>query len=609
MGMSFRILAAVLLALNWFAFPSAAPPDQRPAGALAQAESAIAEGHPQNAIDILNRYLEQNPKSISARLLLAQAYEVAGQSHEATAQLQGVLQVSPSNVQALLLLAEIYLRQEQLEDAERILARAVKASGGDPRLRMQSAVVLARLHRFQDAQTVMRGLVPPQPASERIAFHRLKASIAAGLGEPRNAASEMEKALAVKPSDDSLLLATAASQAQVSNWRRAAELASPVFSRSHDPQAGILLLEAQLVLHQEFRPTLQTLRATQLAPDQELQLCQRLSEILISYDEMSIAIEVLQRALELDGARADLAYNLSLAQYNAGRLDDAARSAEKCRPLRDSAELEDLIGDIQEARGDNLAAARAYQAAIALAPREEKYRLALAVEFMRHSNFDAARVVLNQAAELWPNSWRVQLALGMVEHFAGSDEQAGRILLRAVELAPEPEIAMRYLGDLQLEQAAAPSEIAIRQLCSYADKNQQNGKMQYYCGAALFRRDYTEGKKSSSEEIIRRLNTAATLLPSDAGARCQLGRVFRWLERWQEAQNAFEQCVRFDPNSDDGHYRLAQIYQRLGDRQRSEQQMELYRTASRRIADENARRDETMRTFLLTIRNSADDHK
>jgi len=181
--------------------------------------------------------------------------------------------------------------------------------------------------------------------------------------------------------------------------------------------------------------------------------------------------------------------------------------------------------------------------------------------------------------------------------------------LHAVELAPEPEIALRYLGDLQLEQAAAPSETAIRRLCSYADKNPQNGKMQYYCGAALFRRDYAAGNKSSSEEIIHRLNSAATLLPADAGARCHLGRVFRWLERWQDAQKAFEACVRLDPNSDDGHYRLAQVYQRLGDRQRSEQQMELYRAASQRIADQNARRDETMKTFLLTIRSSAGDHK
>jgi tetratricopeptide (TPR) repeat protein len=606
MGMFFRI-AATVVAVSSMAFAAAAQPDQKSAGALSRAQSSIAEGNPQNAIDILTRYIEQNPSNISARLLLGQAYEVAGQSDQAVAQLQAVLQASPENLRALTLLAEVYQRQGSLEDADQMLARAVKASNGDSRLRMQSAVVLARLHRFQEAQARVRGLATPQAASERIAFHRLRASIAAGLGDSRSTASEMEKALAVKPSDDSLRLATATAQAQASNWRRVADLASPLFSGFRNSQAGLLLLQAQLALHREFHPTLQKLRATGLPAGDELQLYQSLSEILISSGEMASAIEVLEHALELDGTRADLAYNLALAQYKAGRLDEASRSAERGRAIRDSAELEDLLGDIQEARGDNLASARAYQAAVALAPGEEKYRLALAVEFMRHSNFDAARLVLTQAAELWPDSWRVQLALGMVEHFAGTDEQAGRILLHAAELAPQPEIALSYLGEIQVEQAAAPSEKAVSELCSYADKNPHHGKMQYYCGAALFRRDYTAGKKNDTEEIVHRLRTATTLLPSDAAAQCQLGRAFRWLERWQDAQGAFEQCVRLNPNSDDGHYRLAQIYQRQGDRQRSEQQMELYRAASQRIADENARRDQTMKTFLLTIRNSAGD--
>jgi Flp pilus assembly protein TadD len=604
--MFFRIAATGFLALSWLAHPAAAQPDQGRAQALARAESAIAEGNTHSAIDILIHYLEQNPKSVSGRLLLGQAYEISGNSDEAIAQLQAVLRASPENLRALTSLTEIYQREGQLEDAEKFLARAVKVSGGDSRLRMQSAVVLARLHRFKDAQVALRGLAPPQSGPERVTFHRLKASIAAGLEDPRNAALEMEKALAVMPSDESLLLATAAAQAQVSNWRRVAELASALFPRSRNPQAGAFLLQAQLALNQDFRPTLESLRAIQLPPSEELQMCQSLSEILISSGETASAIGLLKRALELDPGRADLAYNLTLAQYKVGQFDDAAGSAGKCRNLRDSAELEDLLGDIQEARGDNLAAAHAYQAAIELASNEEKYRLALAVEFMRHSNFDAARLVLAQASKLWPTSWRLLLALGMVEHFAGTDEQAEQFLLRAIELAPDPEIALHYFGEIEVEQAAVPSDAAISQLCAHADKNTQDGKMQYYCGAALFRREYTAGKKNDSEKIIRRLHTATTLQPSDAAAHCQLGKVFRWLERWQEAQKAFEECVRLDPNSDDGHYRLAQIYQRLGDRQRSQQQMELYQAASKHIADENARRDETMKTFLLTIRNSAD---
>jgi hypothetical protein len=37
--------------------------------------------------------------------------------------------------------------------------------------------------------------------------------------------------------------------------------------------------------------------------------------------------------------------------------------------------------------------------------------------------------------------------------------------------------------------------------------------------------------------------------------------------------------------------------------------MKLYEAASKRIADENAHRDEAIKTFLYTIQNERPDHK
>ena len=79
----------------------------------------------------------------------------------------------------------------------------------------------------------------------------------------------------------------------------------------------------------------------------------------------------------------------------------------------------------------NLSAVKSYQAAVALAPNEESYRISLALELIRHKSFEPARVVLEQAEQSRPDSWRVQVALGMVEYFAGSAEDATRTLLKA----------------------------------------------------------------------------------------------------------------------------------------------------------------------------------
>jgi hypothetical protein len=62
-----------------------------------------------------------------------------------------------------------------------------------------------------------------------------------------------------------------------------------------------------------------------------------------------------------------------------------------------------------------------------------------------------------------------------------------------------------------------------------------------------------------------------------------------------------------DPDSADGHYRLSQIYQHLGEAERSQQEMTLHKAASQRVADENSRRDETMKTFIYTIQKEKPD--
>ncbi|MGC2830199.1 MAG: tetratricopeptide repeat protein [Candidatus Acidiferrum sp.] len=579
-------------------------------GPFADARSSIAHGNPEEAIRILSDYLQTHPKDSSALLLLGQAYASAGQNGLAEKEFQTVLNIAPDNSIAAAALGELYERAGDLEKAEPMLARAARLSQGVPQVRTEWAVVLVRLHKYKEAQTALAGVTPFGDSEERIEFHRVKASAALGLGKTVDAAAEMEKALGLRPEDAGLTVATAVAELQAKNWQRAGSLAEPVFSRTHDPGVGLVLLEARLGMKGDFRRTLELLRETKLSLTEELGFRQRLAELLISYGKYSESLEDLKRATELDPNRGDLLFNLALAQFRADRLDDALENAEKCKLLGDAADLEDLIGDIQESRGDNLAAVRSYQSAVTISPNEEKYRLSLAVELIRHKSFEAARVVLKQAEDLFPKSWRLQLALGIVEYFAGSDENASRILVHAAELAEEPEIALKYVGDVQMDLTSSPDPAALAQLCGYSDRHPRDGQMQYYCGALLFRRDNASGDKTHADEILRRLHAAAGLLPKDdASPHCQLGKAYRWVERWQEALHESETCARLAPNSAEAHYRLRQIYQHLGQAELSRKEMELFEAASKGEADKNARRDETMKAFLITIQKETPDHE
>src|SRR2546429_3023528 len=129
-----------------------------------------------------SHYLQAHSKDSSARLTLGQAYAMAGRNDRATDEFKTVLREAPANYVALVALGEIYYRANQLERAEPLLARAAKLRQGTPQIRMEWAIVLARLHRYKEAKNALVGVPVPKGAEDGIAYHRLKASIEAGLG-------------------------------------------------------------------------------------------------------------------------------------------------------------------------------------------------------------------------------------------------------------------------------------------------------------------------------------------------------------------------------------------------------------------------------------------
>ncbi len=130
---------------------------------------------------------------------------------------------------------------------------------------LEEAVTLARQKRFGEASKLIEGIKEPAPLDQRIAFHRLKAAIASGLGENLAAAQEMRSALALAPTDPNLLLATALAESQAGFVDDALR---------HTEQAGKAATEQfridltfEWIKHQNFRPAIDLLeKSAQLFP-------------------------------------------------------------------------------------------------------------------------------------------------------------------------------------------------------------------------------------------------------------------------------------------------------------------------------------------------------
>jgi predicted Zn-dependent protease len=106
---------------------------------------------------------------------------------------------------------------------------------------------------------------------------------------------------------------------------------------------------------------------------------------------------------------------------------------------------------------------------------------------------------------------------------------------------------------------------------------------------------------SHKPEILRRLQQAVRIAPQEPVARCQLGKAFEWSQQWQEARAQLEKCVRLEPDSPEGHYRLARVYRRLGLGSLANQQSALQQQAAQRQSEESMRRASTITRFLVLL--------
>jgi tetratricopeptide (TPR) repeat protein len=318
-----------------------------------------------------------------------------------------------------------------------------------------------------------------------------------------------------------------------------------------------------------------------LPEDQELELRVRSAELLASADQHGEAAAEFQEALKLaGGGDPTLLYNFAVEQYGSGQLDKAFATLESLRAQKDSAEVEDLTGDIEEQRGDLSSAVQSHQNAIALAPGDERYRLSLGAELLMYRNYQGAVAVFQEAARLFPQSARIHAGLGMAYYFLDQYDDSVSAFLSADKLDRGSGRAISYLAATQVDSAAGPIPAAVDAVCGRAVSNPQESATVAWCGALLFRKAYLAGNPSAAPEVIRRLRIAAELAPGDAVANCFLGQALDWTEQLTEARHWLEICVRLRPGSAEDHYRLSHVYQRLGLMRQAAAQADLTKQAN-----------------------------
>ena len=102
---------------------------------------------------------------------------------------------------------------------------------------------------------------------------------------------------------------------------------------------------------------------------------------------------------------------------------------------KNTAELHNLLGEIEEKDGKFVAAANEYEAAAHMDPSESNL-FDWGSELLFHRTLEPAIEVFQHATERYPNSPRLSIGLGMALYSRGNYDEAVKSLLRAADLNP-----------------------------------------------------------------------------------------------------------------------------------------------------------------------------
>jgi tetratricopeptide (TPR) repeat protein len=270
------------------------------------------------------------------------------------------------------------------------------------------------------------------------------------------------------------------------------------------------------------------------------------------------------------GAASDDAVERARALLESGQLDDARKLAAELvaaniGTVREGM-LRNLQGDIEERAGNLVAAAEAFQRAAHLDASEE-HLFDWGNNLLALRAPDDAVQVFEAAIKRHPTSARLHVGLGIGRYARGEYDAAVKSFCRAADLEPTDARPIEFLGEMYGVSPDLAAEITER-VARFAKAQPSVASGQYYYAMNLWR---APGSAETSEATLKTveslLKRAVSLDPSMTKAHLQLGILLSEQRRFGEAIPSLVEAIRLDPNLGQAHYRLAQAYQRTGQKE------------------------------------------
>jgi tetratricopeptide (TPR) repeat protein len=289
-------------------------------------------------------------------------------------------------------------------------------------------------------------------------------------------------------------------------------------------------------------------------------------------------------------ARETLALKSSEPGETAGATE-TARAADSHR----------LLGDRAESSGDPVAAEHEYEEAVRLNPSEQNY-FVWGTELLLHRAIKPAAEVFEKGTTAHAKSSRMLAGLGAALYASGDYANAARRVCDASDLKPTDPTPYLFLGKME-KAAPDPLPCAAEKLARFAHDQPANALANYYFAVAIWKR----AQRNENPQYLRKCESltqrAIAADPKLAEAYVQLGMVHAARANFAQAINAYKKAIEVNPQSAEGHYRLALAYKRTGEDAKSERELQLYKEAEKTetAAIEQQRRE--IRQFLIILKD------
>ncbi len=455
------------------------------------------------------------------------------------------------------------LERNDLIEAKNKFLKALEINPKDPAAHIYLGIIDDRQGDFKSAERRFAAAVKADPQSA--SAHNNHGASLLKLGRTREAALEFITSLNLDRNQSNAIINLAQlrlSSGSASDLHEAMELFQRAYKLAPDVDIARALVivslrlgnrEAAANYYQEYSQRL----AVAGSPNTSAAARAELGTALLENNLALQASIELNAAVTAEPNNAEAIVHLAKAHVALKNLPLAGRVLESAVARGvESAPIYALLASVYEQSGHIENAIPAMRLAIQGDPTSDSYRFTYGMLLITALAPEAAVIRLKEALELFPQSSRLWLALGIAHFKAGRNDEASKSLARSIELDSKYAPAFVYLGMTYVEIGQYPIAIATYQKA--LSLNENLGIVNFLIADVMLKQ--TDADNLSIEtHLLKAVKSDSKFAP----ARLALGKLYLRTARLTEAAAQFEEVIKLDQNMAEAYYQLALTYRRL----------------------------------------------